>query len=246
MKDNFSSQSDQYALYRPTYPASVYPFLLSLVKCNICAWDVGTGNGQVAVELAPFFEKIIASDISSAQLQVAPSVSNVEYIVCRAESTPFQSNSFDLITVAQAIHWFNFDQFYNEVKRVAKPDALLVVMGYGNIKVSPAVDEVINHLYKNITAPYWDNERTYLDENYTTIPFPFNEIIPPPFSMDLKWSIDSLKGYLNTWSGLKHCVRITGRDPISEINDDLLKAWGDDAEKTVSFPFLLRIAKINK
>ena len=92
-KDLFSKQSDLYARYRPTYPKELYEYILSFVKEKNTAWDCATGNGQAAVVLADHFKKVIATDISAAQIDKAIKKDNIEYSVCSAESTPFSSNT---------------------------------------------------------------------------------------------------------------------------------------------------------
>src|SRR5680860_585604 len=104
MKDNFSIASDKYARFRPVYPKELYDYLVSLVPDRKKAWDCGTGNGQVARELANFFDQVFASDISKEQIKNAPPNGKIIYLVQKAENTSFPDNTFDLITVAQAIH----------------------------------------------------------------------------------------------------------------------------------------------
>ena len=111
MKDNFSVQSDQYIKFRPTYPNELYSFLLALVESKHTAWDCGTGNGQIARELSKYFNKVYATDISGKQIKNDICRDNIFYKVECAEKTSFPENTFDLITVAQAIHWFNFKNF---------------------------------------------------------------------------------------------------------------------------------------
>lgn len=182
MKDNFSKQSNQYAKYRPTYPNAFFEHLKGLMSTHENAWDCGTGNGQVAVQLANTFENVYASDISASQIANAPILRNVHYSIQAAEQTSFQDDFFDLIVVAQAIHWFDFEKFYDEVRRTAKDGALIVVIGYGRVEISPEIDAIVNHFYHDVIGKYWDAERRYIDENYQTIPFPFEEIKAPHFN----------------------------------------------------------------
>jgi SAM-dependent methyltransferase len=244
MKDNFSTASDRYAKYRPAYPVSFYNYLKELVPIKVNAWDCGTGNGQVAAELATFFTTVFASDISVKQIELAPKLPNVSYSIQPAENTNFPEHFFDLIVVAQAIHWFDFDAFYKEVHRVAKPGGLLVVVGYGNLKVNDEVDAVIEHLYQDITGPYWDPERRYIDEHYSTIPFTGAESICPSFIHSYDWTLEHLMGYLGTWSGVKHYIKATGKNPLETLDEKFKNAWGSELTRTVKFPLLLRVAKI--
>jgi len=243
MKDNFSTGSDQYALFRPTYPAALFGYLLSLVPRRERAWDCGTGNGQVAVMLAESFGRVEATDISAAQLKSAVPHERVSYSVQPAEKTFFPDDAFDLITVAQAIHWFDFDAFYREVERTIRPGGVLAVIGYDRPRISPAVDAVLDRFYHDVVGPFWDRERRYIDEQYRTIPFPYPEIAAPPFSIDVEWSFGHLIGYIGTWSAVKHYQKAKGEDPVEGIHADLKKNWGGDVVKKARFPILLRVAK---
>jgi len=246
MKDNFSSQSDKYAQFRPTYPDALYNYLLSIVPARDNAWDCGTGNGQVAQVLAQYFKKVSATDISRQQIDNAFLHERIEYSVQPAENTSFPDSSFDLITVAQAIHWFDFDAFYREVTRTIRNKGVLAVIGYGLIQLSPSLDRVMAAFYRDVVGPYWDKERKYVDDNYRTIPFPFDEIKSPPFENALEWTFEHLIGYLGTWSAVKHYEKATGRYPVNLVRNELEKAWEDRETCTGRFPILLRVAHIGK
>jgi len=243
MKDNFSSQSDMYAKYRPTYPSAFFSYLNTLVPVKQRAWDCGTGNGQVAFALAETFEKVFATDMSQAQIDHAAQANNINYSVQPAEHTNFEDNQFDLIIVAQAIHWFDFDKFYTEVKRTAKENALICVTGYGRIMISEAIDALITDFYTRVIGKYWDKERRYIDENYETIPFPFEEIEAPAFENKLSWTLEHLIGYLNTWSAVKHFIQQNGYNPIDALHEALMDHWEPGQIREVTFPLLLRIGR---
>jgi len=243
MKDNFSLQAAEYKIYRPTYPQELYDYLFTLVKEYDSAWDCATGNGQVASILAQKFQKVYATDISEKQLQQALKLPNVIYNVESSDKANVPDDSFDLITVAQAIHWFNFDTFYSEVKRTLKPDGVLAVIGYGLMFIDKHVDRVIYKLYENMLGKYWDSERRYIEEGYKTIPFPFQERSAPHFQIKTSWSFNQMIGYLNTWSALQHYKKANDRNPLEYLFTELKEAWGNDAVKDVHFPILLRIGK---
>jgi len=245
MKDNFSTQSDKYAKYRPTYPSNLFEFLNSKIQDKHNAWDCGTGNGQVAYELAKTFDNVFATDISQSQIDNALQAANISYSLQPAEKTNFDNGLFDLIVVAQAIHWFDFDKFYTEVKRTAKDNALLSVVGYGKFEISEQIDNVIADFYNNVICKYWDKERKYIDDNYKTIPFPFDEIQTPNFVNTQYWTLEHLIGYLNTWSAVKHFIKQNGYNPIDKLQKDIEQLWGNEQTKQVHFPLLLRIGKLN-
>lgn len=198
MKDNFSTQANVYAQYRPGYPKELFAYILSFVKEKHFAWDCGTGNGQSALQLSGNFKKVFATDISQKQLDNAAAKENIIYALEPAEKTSLADRSVDLITVAQAIHWFKFDAFYTEVKRVAKPGAVMAVWTYSLLKISGEIDKIINAYHFSTLKNYWDPERKYVDDGYATIPFPFTEIKTPAFNIELNWSLNELEGYLNT------------------------------------------------
>lgn len=246
MKDNFSTQSDKYAKYRPVYPSDLFAYLNSIVQNKQNAWDCGTGNGQVAFELAKTFDKVFATDISQSQIDNALKAENIFYSVQPAEKTNFNNQLFDLVVVAQAIHWFNFEQFYAEVKRTAKENALLCVVGYGKLEISEQIDDLINNFYENVIGEYWDKERKYIDENYKTIPFPFKEIQTPDFINIKHWTLEHLIGYLNTWSAVKHFIRQNQYNPVDKLQSEIEQLWDNDQSRQVRFPLLLRIGLITR
>jgi len=246
MKDNFSTQSDKYARFRPDYPEELFDYLLSIVPGRENAWDCGTGNGQVARVLAASFNRVMATDISQQQIDNAVRHEHIQYSVQRAEKTTFQDNTFDLITVAQAIHWFNFDAFYEEVQRTIRTGGVLAVIGYGLIQINPVIDKIIGSFYRTIVGPYWDKERKYIDEDYKTIPFPYEDINVPAFENSVEWSFEHLIGYIGTWSAVKHYEKKNGHDPIDLVRDTLQANWGDDGTIKGRFPILLRVARVDK
>ncbi|MEX2589809.1 MAG: class I SAM-dependent methyltransferase, partial [Chitinophagales bacterium] len=239
MKDNFSKQSNAYQQFRPSYPPEIFDFIYGHLKTRECAWDCGTGNGQVAVELAKNFQKVIATDISQKQIDNAPKVSNIDYRLVAAEKAEFPPNYFDLITVAQAVHWFEFDVFFSFAKKVLKPNALIALITYNLLKIDPKTDAVIQYLYKDILGKYWDPERKHVHAAYASIPFPFEEIPSPEFSNSYHWNFEQLIGYLNTWSSVQHYIRQNGKNPVDEIKGELEKAWEGADEKKVHFPMTL-------
>ncbi|MCD6013835.1 MAG: class SAM-dependent methyltransferase [Flavipsychrobacter sp.] len=239
--DNFSTGSSEYATFRPESPKEIFDFVSSQLTNFNAAWDCGTGNGQVAAVLADKFKLVYGTDISQQQLSLAQKRDNIIYLNERAEQTTLPANGIDLITIAQAIHWFDFGKFYTEVNRVAVPGGIIAAWTYSTMKLTPEIDAVIDRLYEDITGPYWDKERRYVDEGYRTIPFPFKEISAPEFRIVKHWPIDQFVGYLRTWSGVKHYVAKEGQDPVSLVMDDLKKAWGSKELHEIRWPVHTRI-----
>ncbi len=242
MKDLFSSASENYVKFRPGYPPELYKFLRKICGQKTRAWDCGTGNGQVAGELADFFAEVKATDISENQLSQAIQKSNISYSLQPAEKTGFPNGFFDLVTVAQAIHWFDFEAFYAEVKRVLKPGGYIAVIGYELFRSNPQTNKIIDHFYRETVGPFWYPERKYLEEKYQTIPFPFEEVNTPEFSAKETWSRERLLGYLNTWSSVKNYERQKGENPVALIEEELQQSFGERGE--VEIPILFRLGKL--
>ena len=248
--DNFSGQAPQYAKHRPRYPQALYDFLLSEVRHRESAWDCATGNGQVATVLARYFHQVCATDASVAQLAQAEPATTlngapIEYRACMAEQTPFPDDSFNLITVAQALHWLNFDKFYAEVRRVMKPGGLLATWGYGLMRTPlPAVNALIGAFSTGTVGPYWDRERTYVDEAYRTLPFPFPELPHPEFQTEVTWTLEDCLGYLRTWSSVQKFIRAESYDPVEVLGARLTAEW--TVTETVTFPIFVRAAVVGR
>lgn len=244
MKDRFSDKSGDYAAYRPGYPLELFEYLCALPAGHDAVWDCGTGNGQLARELATVFRRVEATDISSAQLSEAVALPNIHYTVQPAEQTDFAASSFDMITVGQAVHWFDLDRFYAEVRRVGKPGGWLVLTGYHLPRISPEVDALVYTFYQGLLGPYWDAERRHVDARYLDLPFPFEEVAVPAFEHRLHWTPEHLIGYLQTWSALKLYRAATGNDPMPALSQSLREAWGPQPERLVAFPTLLRVGRL--
>lgn len=244
-KDNFSKQANLYAKFRPKYPAELYKFLLSYVRNWDNAWDCATGNGQVAGELAKYFGHVYATDISQKQLDNAPKFSNVTYSISQAESTDFPDETFDLITIGQAIHWFNFENFFKEVYRVSKSDSILAFWGYSLMSIdNPILDGKLKLFYTQTTHEYWDEERRFLDEAYLTIPLPFTPIPSPDFEMTYTWNLSDLEGYLNTWSSVQKYIQIHQENPVDEFIADISETFDPSESFKVTFPLFLKLGYI--
>jgi len=235
VKDLFSKQSKEYARSRPTYPRALFEYIVSLVDARNLAWDCATGNGQAAIALADYFKQVVASDISAKQIENSQQRSNITYRIFPAEKTPLEDNSVDLITVAQALHWFDFDQFYSEVKRVLKKKkngksetgGIIAAWTYGLHSISPEIDKVSFHLYEDILGDkYWAPERKYVEAKYETIPFPFEQVPAPQFQIELSWNMLDLVNYFHSWSSVQKFMEKNKHDPVSDILDSLEDAWG--------------------
>jgi SAM-dependent methyltransferase len=188
---------------------------------------------------------VTATDPAEAQLRSAMAHERVTYKVAPAEQTDLASASVDLITVAQALHWFDFERFYGEVLRVMKPGGVMAAWGYGLHRISADVDPLLQHYYSDVVGPYWPPERQHIDARYRSIPFPFPEIEAPAFAMETEWTLDELMGYLGTWSATQRYVQAQGHDPLPSLRERLQSLWGaPPLARRVSWPIYFRVGTI--
>lgn len=240
-KDHFSHDSGSYSCHRPGYPDALFSYLSSITKDHALAWDCATGSGQSAIQLAQYFSRVVATDASESQISHAQKRDGVSYSVASAENSGIEANSLDLITVAQALHWFDISAFTAEVDRTLKEGGILAVWSYNLLTLHPDIDEQINFLYSNILNKYWPAERRLVEQGYKTINFPYNELSVPSFNMTLKWNFEQLINYLSTWSAVKAYHTDNNKDPISFIENKLLKIWGNaKTEITITWPLTVR------
>ncbi|MGY6215254.1 class I SAM-dependent methyltransferase [Methylolobus aquaticus] len=244
--DRFAPVSAGYADCRPTYPPALSAWLASIAPDRRLAWDCATGSGQAARDLAVHFERVIATDASAAQIGRAPPTPGIEYRVAAAESSGLAAESADLITVAQALHWFAIDRFFAECARVLKPGGVLAVWSYGPLQVGGdlAVDALVRRYYCEIVGPYWPVERALVDEGYASVCLPFPELGAPAFAMRVAWPLEKLLGYLGTWSAAATYHAAVGTDPLDLIRGDLSAAWGgSEVRRDIVWPLVVRVAR---
>lgn len=244
--DKFSAQPEVYKKFRPTYPKALFEEILKYVPNRQLCWDCGTGNGQIAVELSKYFDKVYASDLSPQQISHAEKRENIVYKTGRGEKTDFGDHIFDLITVGQAIHWFDIGAFNREVKRVAKSGSIIAVWGYSLLGVDEGIDEKINEFYYETVGKYWNIERGLVDARYQTIAFDFEEIpVRKDLTIKASWDLKHLEGYLNSWSAVQNYLRENGNgNPVPKLINALKSSWGDGVFREVQFPIFLRIGRI--
>jgi SAM-dependent methyltransferase len=246
-KDLFSKQSDLYARYRPHYPKELFDYIVSFVNNRDTAWDCATGNGQAASVLADYFDQVIATDISAAQIEKAVQKNNITYSVCPAESTPFADNTFDLVTVAQAYHWIKWEAFRKEVIRVCKPGAVIAIWMYYNHNThDEKVGAAVRNFYETVTNAYWDYERKYVEEKYETVEFDYSLLPAKTFESVSYWGVDDLIGYISSWSAIQKYIKANGHSPVPQLQKELSKLWPAGEIKRVTFPVYLKLGRISK
>ncbi|MFC1743779.1 class I SAM-dependent methyltransferase [Candidatus Riflebacteria bacterium] len=241
-KDYFSGSAQNYAAVRPVYPEELFIFLVSLTGFKRKAWDCATGSGQAAISVAKYFEVVEATDASREQIKNAIPGSRVHYSVQPAEKTSFPADTFDLVTVAQALHWFELKKFYREVKRVLKPNGIFAAWGYSFFKINPELDALFKNLVFEPLEPYWARENRLLWDGYRNIPFPFTEIPAPEFGIELNYSLQELLGFIETWSGVRTYLQQRDNNFMQTVKESILPAWCRASEKRkISMQLFLKV-----
>jgi ubiquinone/menaquinone biosynthesis C-methylase UbiE len=244
-KDHFSRLASEYSAFRPTYPSAIFEYLAKLCSEHRTAWDCACGSGQATLSLAERFDSVIGTDASEQQVEAASAHPKVTYRVATAAHSGLPAGSVDLVTVAQALHWFDLEPFYGEVQRVLKESGVLAVWTYGAVHVEgQEINQLMQEFYRETVGPYWPAERRLVDEGYRSLAFPFAELSAPPFSMEEQWNLPRLMGYLRTWSATARYVDAKGVDPVEALEKKLSPVWQDATSvRRISWPLAMRVGR---
>jgi ubiquinone/menaquinone biosynthesis C-methylase UbiE len=240
----FGPQANRYLEYRPRYPAALFHYLAVAGGGTRVAWDCATGNGQAAVRLAERFARVVATDPSDEMIAHAIPHPRVTYSVAKYNSG-LPDRSTNLITVAQALHWFDLDPFVSEARRVLVAGGVLAAWCYSRCTVDYGVDQIVDVFYSVTLGSFWPKERRLVDEGYRTIALPLDEIAPPPFEMVEQWSLQEFIGYIRTWSAVNKFIEARGEEPVLAFEEALAQMWGDPSQqRRVRWPIHCRIGEI--
>ncbi|MEM7052937.1 MAG: class I SAM-dependent methyltransferase [Pseudomonadota bacterium] len=239
----FDDKSEIYAQARPRYPAELYKWLVSVCPARHSVWDVGCGNGQAAIDLRNYFETVHATDISSSQIANAPGREGITFSVQAAETTSFADDSFDAVCVAQALHWFDYTQFWPEVGRVLKPKGVFSAWGYSWPNLDPALDRLLEDSFLSVISPYWASQNKLLWDGYVDVLFPLEPIEVPHIELSVKWSVDQFFAYLHSWSATRRCMEVNGDAFFASSYQKISETWGKDVVRQVSMDFIIIAGK---
>lgn len=246
-RDHFSAVAPSYAAYRPRYPSALFDFLADRAPSRALAWDCACGNGQATIDLAERFDRVIATDASAAQIAQAPVHPRIEWRVAPGDRSGIADGTCDLVTVAQALHWLDIDAFCREAQRVTRPEGLVAVWSYGDVRLDiPEADALVTHFSRGVVGPYWPPQRRLVDEGYRSIRLPFDEIAVPEFEMWERWTLEQLVGYVGTWSATSGYRKALNEDPTVALGQQLGDVWGDpETPRRITWPLSVRVGRVH-
>lgn len=243
-QDHFSTQAKTYASARPTYPPVLFAALAELSPGRMLAWDAGAGNGQASVALAAHFTRVVATEPSAAQLASAALHPKVEYHQSAETAPMLGDGTVDLVTVAQAVHWFDRPKFYREVQRVLRPGGVVALWAYELSGISAEIDAAVLRFYRGPIASFWPPERAHIESGYRGIEFPFAELAFPVAVMELDWTLPQFAGYLRSWSAVVRFQKENGVDPVAVLEAELAPMWGSGARR-ITWPLVGRLGRVS-
>lgn len=242
---DYSGVAEEYAASRPSYPRALFSWIASAAAHRHTAWDVATGSGQAAHGLVPYFERVIATDVSARQVEHATPHARIEYRVAPAETSSLPATSVDLVTVAAAIHWFELDRFYDEVRRVIVPGGVLAAWTYHVAHVAPPLDVVLWPFYRDVVAPYFAAGAWLVDDRYEGITLPGEPLPVPSFMVTVRWTAAQVLRFVRTWSGVQSYIAARGTDPVDDLAPGVRDAMGGDGVACkLSWPLYVRASRL--
>ncbi len=241
--DHFSAHAATYAAYRPRYPIALFHWLAVIAPGTALAWDAGTGNGQVATGLVTRFARVVATDASADQIRRAEPHARIAYAVAQYESG-IADHAAQLVTVGQALHWFDAETFCAEARRVLQPGGVLAAFAYVQSTVSPAVDLLVRHHHDVTLGHYWPGEHHWIHDEYRSIALPIDELVAPPFELREDWTLERYTGFIRSWSATQRLIAARGEEPIKAFERELASAWGPISRRSVKWPLIIRAGEI--
>ncbi|XP_039907353.1 putative methyltransferase DDB_G0268948 [Simochromis diagramma] len=211
------------------------------------ALDVGCGSGQGTTLLAPYFTKVVGTDVSPVQIETAQANKNppnVSYRQCPAEELPFASGEVDLLSAMTAAHWFDHQRFLKEADRVLKPGGCLALLSYtmdmeleyGDI--SSTLNDICKEFYGAL-LPFRDpyigksSKKIYLDM-FNSCSYPdkeWNECLQTKRTLPLSQYIGMVETF-SSYQKLKNKDPAEAKHLSDHIRNKLMSAMKVSSPKT--------------
>ncbi|QIW10391.1 class I SAM-dependent methyltransferase [Francisella sp. LA112445] len=239
-KPSFNSESYQKA--RPSTPAEIIDYLKNNIPSYKKAWDCGTGNGQTAIKLAEFIDKIHATDISKDQISKAFKHKNIKYFESNETSSMFNDESVDLVTASQAAHWFDISKFEKECLRILKPNGIIAIWTYYRDIQINGKTEVIYQEFLNAIDSFFP-EGNGLVEIYQSINLNLPMLNAPKFEQTKQMDFDNFIEYLKSISAYAEYIKNHRKCPLIELGfyDKFRKSWGEPSTiNTITWPIVFK------
>lgn len=178
--ERFSNRAQDYASYRPSYPAVAIDIILNGLgdpaQLNIA--DIGAGTGIASRLIADRGVQVQAIEPNAAMQQAAVRHPGITWHHATAEQTGLPDQSIDLVLCCQSFHWFDQPVALQEFHRILKPSGRVVLMrndrnlddpftqAYSDLVSQAADRQVFGHHDRNSTvaletSPYFTGIRTY-------------------------------------------------------------------------------------
>ncbi len=241
----FDQGGQAYARFRPEYPLELARFLALAAPGRLLAVDVGCGSGQLTTQLAAHFDSVLGVDPSGDQILNAAVHARVQYVRASAEQLPVADHSAQLITAAQAAHWFDLPRFYDEVRRIAGSGAVLALISYGVPRLDAQLDRRFSTFYWQEIGPFWPVQRRLVDDGYVDLPFPFSALAAPTLVLHKAWRLADLLGYIATWSAVRRAHEAGCEAILQGFASDLAALWGDPmGTRAIRWPIHMRLGAL--
>lgn len=241
--DHFSSHAAVYQAFRPRYPVALFHWLAVIAPGTGVAWDVATGNGQVASGLVTRFARVVATDASAEQIALAEPHHRITYRAAQYESG-LAAGEAHLVTIGQALHWVDPPVLCKEARRVLQTGGVFAAFGYLHSRVSAEVDLLVRHHHDITLGHYWPAGRDLLMDEYRAIALPIDELVAPPLEMQEEWSLAQYTGYLRSWSATQRLIAARGEEPVRHFEETLREAWGPLPRRSVRWPLFIRAGEM--
>ena len=147
----------RYAAHRPREQVRVLALVAETMRAVLPverALDVGCGTGHSTVALLPYAREIVGIDPSSMMLAQTNPHPRIVYRKGHAEALPLSRETFDLVTVSSAYHWFDHHDFLQEAARVLRPSGWLVLYKAGSLGLATGQPEFARWRRESLRARY--------------------------------------------------------------------------------------------